>query len=73
MLIMKNEELTKKKVYDAIKKTTPTDVSIQEIAEITSLSRETVSKYVGILVAEGKIKLARRIGKAKLYSLIKKS
>ncbi len=64
---IKNEEQTKHKVLDAVRKASPKDLSIQEIAEMTKLSRETVSKYVGILEAEGNIKLARKIGKAKLY------
>jgi len=68
---IKNEEYTKKKVLDAIRKASPKDVSIHEIAGMTKLSRETVSKYVGILKAEGKIKLTRKIGKAKLFTSLK--
>ena len=65
-----NEENSKGKILEAIKKKYPQDLSIQEIAEISKLSRETVSKYVGILEAEKKIALTRRIGKAKMYRLI---
>jgi predicted transcriptional regulator len=68
---MKYEDFTKQKVLDSIRKISPKDVSIQEIAEMTKFSRETISKYVGILEAEGKIKLARKIGKAKMYILFK--
>lgn len=68
---MKNEEITKQKVLDSIRKISPKDVSIQEIADMTKFSRETISKYVGILEAEGKIKLARKIGIAKMYTLFK--
>ena len=68
---MKKEGITKQKVLDAIIKISPKDVSIQEIAEMTKLSRETVSKYVGILEAERKIKLVRTIGKAKMYASFK--
>jgi predicted transcriptional regulator len=62
---------TKKKIYDTIEKN-QRDISIQEIADISGISRETVSKYVGILEAEGKIKLSRLVGKAKLYELKRK-
>jgi response regulator of citrate/malate metabolism len=73
MQSIKSEEKTKQKVLDAIQEADPKDLSIHEIAGITKLSRETVSKYVGILEAEGKIKLARRMGKAKLYLLSDKN
>ena len=64
----KNKKMNvKQKIFNAIKETSPKDSSIQEIADITKISRETVSKYVGILVAENKIKLAREVGKAKMY------
>ena len=65
-----NEENSKGKILESIKKKYPQDLSIKEIAEISKLSRETVSKYVGILEAEKKIALTRRIGKAKMYRLI---
>ncbi|MCK4307360.1 HTH domain-containing protein [candidate division WOR-3 bacterium] len=65
-----NEGNSKEKIFEVIEKASPQDLSIQEIAEISKLSRETVSKYVGILEAEKKIALARRIGKAKMYRLI---
>ena len=64
----KNEKMnTKQKILNAIKNAHPKDLSIQEIADITKISRETVSKYVGILDAENKIKLTREVGKAKMY------
>ena len=65
---MPNEKLNaKQKIFNAIKETSPKDSSIQEIANLAKISRETVSKYVGILVAEKKIKLTREVGKAKMY------
>ena len=64
---MKNEKSTKQIVLDAIKKARPPYVTIQDIADITKLSRETVSKYMLVLAAEGKIKVTKTIGKAKLY------
>jgi len=64
---MKNEKSTKQIVLDAIKKARPPYVTIQEIADTTKLSRETVSKYMLVLAAEGKIKVTKTVGKAKLY------
>ena len=65
---MPNEKLNaKQKIFNALKEISPKDSSIQEIADLTKISRETVSKYVGILEAENKIKLAREVGKAKMY------
>lgn len=61
---MKN---TKEIVLDAIKDADPPYVTIQDIADITKISRETVSKYMLVLEAEGKIKVTKIIGKAKLY------
>lgn len=64
----KNEKLdVKQKILSVIEKSYPRDLSIQEIADLAKISRETVSKYVGILVAENKIKLTREVGKAKMY------
>jgi response regulator of citrate/malate metabolism len=65
--MLTNEEATKQKILHAIKESYPNDLSIKEVAEKSKLSRETVSKYAGILLAENKIKLGRRIGKAKMY------
>lgn len=62
---------TKQKILNVIKEEYPKDLSIQEIANISKISRETISKYVGILVAEKKIILTREVGKAKMYAAIK--
>jgi len=62
---------TKQKILNVIKEEYPKDLSIQEIANISKISRETISKYVGILVAEKKIILTREVGKAKMYAVIK--
>lgn len=70
----KNEKVdTKQKIFSVIKESGPRDLSIQEIANLSKISRETVSKYVGILVAENKIKLTREVGKAKMYISAEKS
>ena len=64
---MKSEKTTKQMVLDAIKKAKPPYVTIQEIADVTKLSRETVSKYMLVLVAEGKLKVTKTVGKVNLY------
>ncbi len=66
---MKKKKSTKQIVLDAIKKARPPYVTIQDIADITKLSRETVSKYMLVLDAEGKIKVTKVVGKAKLYEV----
>lgn len=66
---MKNKS-TKEIVLEAIKKSNPPYVTIQDIANATKLSRETVSKYMLVLEAEGKIRVTKIIGKAKLYETI---
>lgn len=45
------------------------DMSINEIARKTGLHRNTVGKYVFALEREGKIRVNRIVGRAKLYSL----
>jgi biotin operon repressor len=63
------EKNTKKDVLEAIQKADPPYVTIQDIANNTGLSRETVSKYMMVLEAEGKIRVTKKIGKAKLYEI----
>ena len=67
---MKKEISTKEKVLHAIKKSNPSYVTIQDIANATNTSRETVSKYMLVLEAEGNIKVTKQVGKAKLYEAI---
>jgi len=64
---MKKDKSTKEIVLDAIKSANPSYVTIQDIADVTKISRETVSKYMLVLEAEGKIRVTKIIGKAKLY------
>jgi len=61
---------TKDTVLEAIKKANPPYVTIQDIADITKLSRETVSKYMLVLEAEQKIKVTKIVSKAKLFEVI---
>jgi len=65
-----NEVNTKMRILKVIEKAAPQDLSIQEIADRASISRETVSKYILALEAEKKIEKTRQIGKAKMYKLI---
>lgn len=67
---MKSEKSTKDIVLDAIKKAKPPYVTIQDIADATMKSRETVSKYMLVLEAEGKIHVTKIVGKAKLYEVV---
>lgn len=43
------------------------DLSINEIAEKTNLTRQTVSKYVTVLVAEGRLECTREVGNARFF------
>lgn len=66
---MKKGKTTKEVVFNAIKRANPPYVTIQDIADATKISRETVSKYMLVLKAEGKIKVTKTVGKAKLYEV----
>jgi response regulator of citrate/malate metabolism len=66
---MKKDKSTKQIVLDAIKNASPPYVTIQDIADVTKISRETVSKYMLVLEAERKIRVTKIIGKAKLYEI----
>ncbi|MGA9388715.1 MAG: HTH domain-containing protein [Candidatus Bathyarchaeia archaeon] len=48
----------------------PKDSSIEEIAAKTGVHRNTVSKYIWGLEKEGKVKISRKIGRAKMYIAI---
>jgi len=70
---MRVKKSTKEIVLEAIRKATPSYVTIQEIADATKLSRETVSKYMLVLAAEGKIRITKTVGKVNLYEAKKKN
>lgn len=55
-----------------LEKANPSDLSIGEVAEKTKLSRTTVSTYLKVLAAEGKITVSRKVGRAVFYKLKKK-
>jgi DNA-binding IclR family transcriptional regulator len=57
------------KILDCLRKAAPKDLSIEEVAKLTKINRNTVAKYLFALEREGKIALSRRLGKAKLYAV----
>jgi DNA-binding IclR family transcriptional regulator len=60
------------KILKCLETEYPRDLSIEEIARKTGIHRNTVSKYVWGLEREGKVKVSRKIGRAKMYTTIKK-
>ena len=58
-----------RKVLEVLKQAAPRDLSIDEIAELVKMHRNTASKYVYALEREGKVVMTRQIGNAKLYSI----
>ncbi len=62
-------ERQKRKVLDEFRKAHPSDLSLKEVTKATGISRITASKYLGILKAEGKIEVSRRIGHVVLYRI----
>jgi DNA-binding IclR family transcriptional regulator len=56
-------------ILQFLKKESPKDFSIEEIAEKTKLHRNTASKYLFGLEKEGKIKNSRTVGRAKMYTI----
>ena len=70
MINLQDKEANREKVLKAIKNANPAVVTIDEIAQVTKLSRQTVSKHIDVLCAEGKIKVFKNIGKIKLYESV---
>lgn len=70
MVNSQNKELNRKKILKAIKNAKPPVVTIDEIAQKTNLTRQTVSKHVDVLHARGKIKIFKKIGKINLYQAV---
>jgi len=60
------------KILKCLETEYPRDLSIEEIARKTGIHRNTVSKYVWGLEREGKVKVSRKIGRAKMYTTIRK-
>jgi DNA-binding Lrp family transcriptional regulator len=61
-----------KKILNCLEREYPTDLSIEEIAAKTRIHRNTVSKYVFGLEKEGRVKISRIVGRAKMYVVSKK-
>lgn len=64
-------EEKKQRILKELKKVHPSDLSIGEVAKRTKMSRATVSTYLKVLKAEGKIKISRKVGRAIFYQLLK--
>jgi len=64
-----DEELSRK-ILQVLKEAYPLDLPIEEVAKKSGIHRNTVAKYLAVLLAEGTIEL-RSVGKAKLYRLKK--
>ena len=61
-----------KKILKCLETEYPKDLSIEEIATKIGVHRNTVSKYIWGLEKEGKVRISRKIGKAKMYTIVKK-
>ena len=69
MVNLHNKELNRKKILKAIKNAKPPLVTIDDIAEATKLSRQTVSKHIDVLHERGDIKIFKKMGKIALYQV----
>lgn len=56
-------------VVECLRRAAPRDLSIEEIANLTGLHRNTISKYVYGLEMKGKIVKTREVGRAKFYTI----
>ena len=68
---MKAKKTTKELILEEIKNANPPYVTFQDIAKSAKISRVTVSKYMQILEAEGKIRITKTVGIANLYEAVK--
>lgn len=60
------------KILKCLEAEYPKDLSIEEIATRIRVHRNTVSKYIWGLEKEGKVKITRKVGRAKMYAATKK-
>ncbi len=67
---MSNPEI-KQKLLDFLEESYPKDFSIQEVADGTGYHRNTISTYLKVLEAGGKIFITRTIKGVNLYSFVK--
>ncbi|KKM81906.1 hypothetical protein LCGC14_1325140 [marine sediment metagenome] len=68
-----SDPIIKQKILKMLENRYPKDFSIKEIAEELHHNRGTISTYLKVLVAEGKIYITRTYGKMNLYSILKKN
>ena len=57
-----------RRILGVLKRAAPRDLSIDEVAELVKMHRNTASKYVHALEREGKVAMTRQTGNTKLYS-----
>ena len=67
----KVSESPEQKILECLRNAYPKDLSIEEVAKRTGIHRNTVSKYIWGLEREGKIKISRKVGRAKMYTIVK--
>ena len=68
----KMSQESKDKVFGVVKKASPEDLTIAEVARRSKITHYTASMWLKVLEAEGKIEQTRKIGPAILYRLKKK-
>jgi DNA-binding transcriptional regulator YhcF (GntR family) len=61
--MMLSEDEIKRRVVDCLQKRGHQDMSISEIANSVGINRNTTSKYLAVLCAEGIIIRSRNVGK----------
>jgi len=68
--VNKVSESPEQKILECLRNEYPKDLSIEEVAKRTGMHRNTVSKYIWGLEREGKIKISRQVGRAKMYTIV---
>jgi len=59
------ESEIKERILMVLEQAYPLDLSVKEVAKRAGVSKETASKYIAVLEAEGRIE-CRHVGRAKL-------
>lgn len=59
----------KKSILTFLRKEYPKDFSIQELADWKKMHRNSISTYIKVLRAEGKVAISRVIGNNTMYSI----
>ncbi len=58
-----------RRILEVLKRAAPRSLSVDEIAELVKMNRNTASKYVYALERAGKVAMTRQTGNTKLYSI----